>query len=513
MPDFTIRHPQYDAMARRWRISHDFRRGGRWVEEPDWSPTVYRRTSDPTPQPEGGEGMSPAAPLFDIVSSRYYLWKHPTESEGEYLDRASRAAHIPLFGPCINIFVAGILRTPPKRKGVEVAPWLEFERNADLAGCSFDSLIREGLGDALTWGRSHVLTDYKSADGAPFKSQADAQARGARAYCYQVSVLDIVDWAFDEDGRLLWVSIREDAPLARGPGERHPDAAGYQFRVWTRGGWELWRQADPKKQESWAKVEEGNHPVGEVPLSTMYTYRSRTWLCESPIASVCGGDLMLFNKHSELDTLERNCGFPVFGIPSADERPVGPISWGPTRAFTHAVGAQPGWYSPDATHARDAWERILGRYAAYRVAAGVGRGKAEESKEQRSAAAIMAEYEPSKNQMSLWAASVEECDNSIHRHAAKWQGIAEPPSATYERNFDLRAIASRINDLVQLSSASVFGAAVMRQVGKPIVEKLLTDDGESAEDIAKVMSLIDSDPGPDKAPETPTTTPNNTGVQ
>lgn len=498
-PNFKVVHQDYAAMAGRWQMANDFWRGGKWVLEPDHISSFYytsRSGVSQTPEMEPGLARQALGSEWYRADSSAYLWKHSSESTGEYEERCARAVHIPVFSRVIDIYSAGILRTPPKREGV-VGTWEQFHANVDLAGTDYEAFISDALNLALAFGRVHALTDMDPVAGDPPATLQEQIAQGTRPHTVLVTPLDMVDWEIDDLGRFLWVVLAETAPDSRAPGQKQKKPA-LRYRVWTRDSWAIW--SDVEKRGRFKPEAEGKHQIGEVPISTLFTARSKAMACESPFADVLDGDRRLFNKYSELDTLERYCGFPVLAIPEAGDKQTGPLDWSPTRAFSYdgTAGGSPSWLSPDPTHARDGWSRLLEQIFAFRFTSGASRSQ-ERSLEERGAAAIGAESEDKRNMMSRWASAVEEFDAAIHRHAAKWLGADQPKRATYSRNFDLRAIASQINDVVQLASARAIAGPTLAALVKPIIAKILAEHGEDKKQIEAAMREIDeraSEPEP-----------------
>lgn len=490
--NFKNVHQDYAAMAGRWIMAHDFWRGGKWVLEPGHLSSFYytsRAGVSQTPELDSGIARSSLGAEWFRADSSAYLWKHASESTQEYEERCARAVHIPVFSRVIDIYSAGILRAPPKRENA--AAWAGYHADVDLAGTDYDAFISDALNLALAFGRVHAITDVVPLEGDAPITMGDQLRSGIRPYTYLVTPLSLVDWALDDRGRFLWAVIAESSDEQRAPGERQKKSR-MRYRVWTRDGWTLWTETE--KRREYAPIAQGKHNVGEVPIATLWTSRSKAMACESPFADVLDGDRRLFNKYSELDTLERYCGFPVLAIPEAPDKQTGPLDLGPARAFTYDSGAggSPSWLSPDPTHARDGWSRLLEQIFAFRFTSGASRSQ-ERSLEERGAAAISAESEDKRNMMSRWASAVEEFDAATHRHGAKWIGADEPKRATYTRNFDLRAIASQINDVVQLASAKAVAGPTMAALVKPIVAKILAEHGEDKAQIAAALKAIDGE--------------------
>lgn len=489
--NFEYQHPDYVRMELCWRKALDFLRGGEAVLNPDHITGRYYHAISGG-QAEGNDSDDADPVKWASSDCKSYLFRHETETDGEFYNRQIRAIHWPLFSPILNIFAAGILRTPPKREGATAEPWLSFHADADRTGVPFPTMIRDALILGLGYGRMHAITDMPSMEGAPPSSLAEQQARGVRPYCYLVHPLDMVDWLLDENDNFVWVVIREPQPENRLPGQERGEL-GYQYRVWERDGWSLYRQDD--KEKGWMKVEERGHPVGEVPISTLYTTRFRVMGCETPLASLLSMDCRLLNKLSEGDTLERFCGFPILGVPAEPDMKTRTMDLGPARAFTYPAGAgAPTWLSPDPAHAQNSWQRNKESLTIARLVGGVSRGRAEDSLEARSAAAIGAESEEKRNQMTAWSEAVEGFDAQIHSHVAKWMKLDESqvPVPSYARNFDLRAMAQQINDVLQLGAIPVVPGPVLAELIKPVVEQIMRENGLAAETIEEAREAIDS---------------------
>jgi hypothetical protein len=92
--------------------------------------------------------------------------------------------------------------------------------------------------------------------------------------------------------------------------------------------------------------------------------------------------------------------------------------------------------------------------------------------------------------MAIWAESTQEFDAAVHRHVSEWSGGNSWPVAAYDRVFDLRAISSQIQDIVQLSAVDELRPAIA-PLGKPIINRILREAGVSDEVIDRTMAKID----------------------
>lgn len=524
----ALRHPDYDRMYRRWKMQWDFWRGGLHVLSPDWPATnITRARMIRAESPEEGERPEP-----ERDGSRYewfqseeesYLWKHMRETDNEYEDRQARQDHLPLFQSIVNIFVSGILRAgarydiepsgghPFRDSGKDLGQWRGYHEDVDQCGTGLASFIRQALSIAIAMGRCHAVTDRPNSGQA--QSLLEEEQRGDRVYSWLVTPLDLVDWELDGLGKLIWARIRE--PDKSMDSWRRPTddtlCVHFQYRVWHRNYWELYRlpredaDATTNEESKWTRVAAAWHNVGEVPISTLYAGkdgRPVAMNCESPLAGVCDADRKIHNRRSEMDELERAQAFAMLAIPEAESGPAGGVDLGPFRAFTYDSDAgAPSYISPDQAILAGKAQRIAEDLHVVRQLAGAGRGRAEFSKEERSASALSLESSEKQNLMAWWAGSTQEFDNALHRHAAKWDKRETWPKASYDRTFDLRSISSQIQDLVQLATVEVL-KPVVAELGKPVVARILREAGVDDDVVDAAMKKIDEEAAQEPAPPT-----------
>jgi hypothetical protein len=517
----TVVHPDYQRMELRWKQAQAFWAGGIGVLSPDYSPTLvrYAVADDDT---DAGGGVDPDT---DMKVSKYswqsawyesFLWKYETETLEQYGERARRQIHLPLFQYVINVFAAGILRQPINRERATGTVWESYHSDVDMAGTNVDAFVRQALAMALVFGRAHAITDRArpEQEATSRKEQLD---QGVRAYSMLLTPLDLLDWSLDRYGRFVWVRVREPDMFPRGPLEEQTEVV-HQHRIWTRDGWALYRRKESTNAlgavvarnqgpDAWYMEDEGTHDLGEVPIATMYATREGrpTNMCvESPMATILDIDRDVLNKLSQLDQLELQQAFSTLVYPEMDGLTGQPLDMGPDRWLGYpATGSAPSYISPNPTIAVGLWERIQAKLFLARQLAGVGRGKAEYSKEERSAEAISLESEDKRNQLAWWAAALEEFDLGTHRHVAKWEALPDAPAATVPRNFDVKGMHAQLSELLQLKQTEVVSRTAIAAMAKPIVEQKLRESGIKDDEIAATLASIDKEAAKEPEPEPP----------
>ena len=494
--DLDRQHPDYRRMLTRWILEQDYYRGGYHVLKPGQHKSDVWWL-DQRDRPTGEDGTSPrpdrAASIYEwrTGSESSYLHKHPRERRQSWDSRQARAWHLPLFRPTVNIFASAVLKTGPRRDAPDW--WLGFLGDVDCNGTAIDAFVREALTSALVFGRYHSVVDMTTPE-MEVRTLRQQDAAGVRPYAYHVSPMDIVNWSLDENGRFRWVQIREDMPDTRSPGDDWP-RDNNQYRIWTPTDWYLYRKSVNPRLE-WAQVASGAHPVGRVPLPSVYAHRgSRTILgCESPFCDVADTDRSVFNKLSLLDELLYKQTFSILAVARREGSPMADATIAPDMAFVYdAEAGPPSYIAPDASQVLALWRVISDTVGLIRTQSEAGRGAAaEQSAEARSAAAIGAEQGDRNNVMSSLAESMEAYELDLYDCAARWAGKSDKPVATYPRKFDLRTVNQAIADLVQVKQLQV-GQRVLSVLTAPILQQMLRETGASQDEIDSMIGDLEAD--------------------
>lgn len=424
-----IRHPEYRERLEQWLRGWDFYRSGQYVTHPQRHIGTRFRLRERTV--DGETVYEPEA-----RNHNSYLDANVREGDAEFDSRRERSVHYPFYRSLCGIYAAATLRTAPKREDSQ--EWRAYEANTDKCGRPIDALVARSLEWALAMDRVFAVTEMpQSPDGEPWASRKHADDAGARPYTYLVKPFDLVDWQPDSEGRFQWVLIREDAPVDRGVGEEYPDKVESLYRYWDDRGWILYDST--KKQ-----LGGGTHPVGRVPVQCLDT--------EGLLSASIELDRNIFNAVSLLDDQVIKQCFSVMGIPVAPGEEIGQINIGPASAFGYnAESGAPLFISPDVRLIEVQWKLVLDKIHLFREFARMSRGRAEYSKEERSAASLTLESNDKASALAGLAERCENFDEAIHEDAARWWGQDAPKKANYSRELTLKSVGEQINDAVNLT--------------------------------------------------------------
>jgi len=507
--DLNVKHAVYEARCADWLERWDFYRAGRHVLEPgrtvnEHGFAVLDRNTSSSSATASERGRSRSR--FERVPLSSYLYSHPRESIEGYSDRCARADHYPLFRSVVDIYVDATLRTPPTRQvdNEDIDPlWLGYWNDVDLHGTSVDGFVRNALQLALVFDYVFAVTD-RPAFELPAASREQQLARGERAYSYLVSPLNVPDWCIDErTGEFRWVVTYEPAPDLHTPGERSKASAQWA-RIWFADHWELYSpRVDAPGQ--WQIATRGRHAAGRVPVSVLYANRGTAagaFEADGVLSGLARGDRNLYNLGSLLDEVIYGQAFASLWIPDDEGGAPGPISVGVGIANTYnGANGSPLMLSPPTELIVSMWKLIADKMNALRQLYGVGRGKAEYSKEERSADALEVESRNESNRVAALAEACEVFERALHRDVAAWEGRSESiPQAEYSREVSLRSLSAQLNDAMSLKSLGLPWDA-LREVIKPLLASLMKEQGRNKESIEAAIRALEKEP--EKRPNVP----------
>jgi len=479
-------HPLFDRWYFEWVRAYDFLRGGKHVTDPASAATMVaflRRNPDVKDEDEDSDRYT-----YEPTLRCSYLYSHVRESEARWRDRNRRSEHIPVMKPIAHLFANSLFQTAPTRtfEGKEDLPdlWRSYIENVDLRGTGMDSFMEGRTRWTLAFGRSHALTDMP-ASVAPPQTLAEQEAMGLRAYSMPMPPLAMPNWSIDRFGQYRWIIVAEEADEGRGPTSPPPTQDTSRRRVWYPGRWVLYKPfyqqgaAESAEGKLWIPAEHGRAP-GVVPLSTYFADKAEARAemeCDSPLASILGIDVAVFNLLSQLDETELLSVYNQLVM----EGDGGDRDVGEATVLYHQPGSKPPHYiaPPDET-AQGKWNRIIARIYIAAKQALSSRGRAEFSKEERSPAALGMEYQDRYNLLSSLAGCAEDAETHQFRHVGAWHGAKAVPRAAYQKQFDIRSLSQAIMDALGLLQLPV-GAEAKVATLERVVDRVLKAQGTPEE--------------------------------
>ncbi len=318
------RHPQYAAMADHWRFVAESYRGG-----PGWF----------------HEGNLP---------------KYPSEHPTKYAHRLNGATRDNLTKEVVDQHTGYLFKRKPVR--VTTGQLSGFWDNAKRAAGDMDDLMAEVATGTAISGRMAVVIDKPSVDAV---SAADDK----QPYAYTIGVLDLLDYAYDDDGDLLWVLTME-----RSRGIVDPKLAGsgkveVQYRLRTRDGWSLWHKVEDKAVQIGidATWRTDGKPFGRVPLVLVdHQDGCEDYAPAGLVDEIARLDRLISQEQTSLHEVVEWLGAPTLTFPGEiEDQPgsaagSGVLSLGVAGVVTYSVDAKapPSYMSPDANFIKALQDRI-----------------------------------------------------------------------------------------------------------------------------------------------------------
>ena len=212
---FTRRHDEYAANETMWRRSRD----------------AYL----------GGEKYIESA-----------LVRHVSELELEFAERRRRAYYFNYPRAIARRITQYVLGTDPVRRGADTALVEDWSRTGLRTG----EVMRQLSTMLNVYGRAWLLVESPEFSGNP--TVEEARKNNLRPYVTALPPLKVTDWAYGDDGKLLWAIVVEDA--VDKPDPFSPPVRRRLRRIYFRDRWML------LENDGERPAAQGVNRLGEVPL-------------------------------------------------------------------------------------------------------------------------------------------------------------------------------------------------------------------------------------------------------
>ena len=414
------------------------------------------------------------------------LYIHTFEDGEGFRERKERAYYYNYCAPIVNAYNSFIYRQKVTRDYGELdgnALFRRFLGNCDRQGNSYEEFVRNASKWSSVTGIQFILVDKPSETAGSMKEEIE---RGIYPYFVRVSPLNVWDWGLDRWGNLLWVKILETHGDEGEFGKESP--AVQRFRVWYRDRWELYEVETAGGGRKAFKTEEGEHPVGDVPLVPVCHFAEEPMTGFSLLNDIAYVNRALFNWCSLLDEILYRQTFSQLVMPEDPKSPINDKALGTARGLGFPPDSKhaPHFISPDASQARALMDQIergveeIYRLATLRGAIGV--------KEESSGVARSYDFMITNNTLSNKALNMEEAETKALRFWAKWQGIEEPGHVVeYPSEFEVSSLGEEMENVLRARSLEISGR--FEQIMKERIVKRMTPR-LPREDMERVLAEI-----------------------
>lgn len=181
----------------------------------------------------------------------------------------------------------------------------QFWARADQRGLSVLQANEYPARQARSYGTGWIVVDRPARN---LRNRASDMDPASLPYIYCAPTRNVVDWEFDDDYRLLAVSILEPG----GSDDSDSEIKDQPVRVWTRDEWAVYEP----KAGSWEAAGRGPNLIGEVPVIQLfdgYPGPGRGFgVTVMPTVARFARDV--YNKSAEMRAIMRKCA-AVLGVP------------------------------------------------------------------------------------------------------------------------------------------------------------------------------------------------------
>lgn len=398
-----------------------------------------------------------------------YLFQHMKEQDKYYKKRIERAIYPNHVKAIIDTYAAHLYREPIARTIEENSRAEKFMNaywgDCDMLGTPADEFMERVAQLVQRDGRCAVVT-ARTDPGREMTSRADELANDVRPYSYAVEAEHVIDWDVDRLGRFNWIVIREVADQVRSWTSAH-QVPTYQYRVWYPDRWELYVHTGDspiiteQQQTGVRLVDEGTHPVGEVPISWVYwgARQGVEPIADSAIKDLAPMNRRLTNFYSLTDEQIYQYVFSILAVPMSTWDQLRQVDWSVSGAIPYAddLSAKPPYYlAPDIAQIDAIQAQIDKTEDQMRILSGMGRTNAE-AKSASSGLALSYLTMDKDALLSKFSQRMARLEAQVDRHVLAWMDLDGDVSRTYPMKFDPADVQKELEEAILALSLGAQG--------------------------------------------------------
>lgn len=410
------RHPEYEEKIAHWKFLEETYEGGRgWFEG--------------------------------------NIFRYIKEGDQEYADRVGRCYRFNHSREVVDLINKYLFKQHVSRNDDAPESVKAFWKKATKSGLSITEFMRQASKRTSMQGRIGIVVDTTAPAGKVL-SKADEKAAGVRTYAYAVGPEQLLDYSFDQDGKLNWIVIREcvrdDADPFASSGKEVD-----RFRLWTKDGWKLYEEKTQGRRKVIVLVDEGEYAIGEVPVILAdHIISDEDYESPAMIDDIAYLDRAVANYLSNLDAIIQDQTFSQLAMPAQNVLPgednyTKLVEMGTKRVFLYdgERGAAPFYLSPDPKQAElilAVINKIIGEIY-HTVGLAGERTKSDNAVgiDNSSGVAKAYDFERVNALLAAKADSLEAIENKIAYLVALWNGEEsriKDDLVSYPDNFDTRGL-------------------------------------------------------------------------
>jgi len=423
------------------------------------------------------------------------LFMHPKERVQDYNRRVRMSYYYNFCAPIIDIYTDHLLKQAVIEDWKELQSTIkEVDKDIDLLGSSIQEFRKQVAEMAQNYGHCFVVVDSPSqTQTGEVISKADQIQKRAFPYLTVYSPQSLMNWSLDKNGFPYWVLLREVYDGNEDPAQFKKDGdrtCGY--RLLTR---ETWHRYDADFQ----LVEEGAHPVGEVPITCVYDKRSkkeRAFLGISSIADIAFIARDIYNASSELRQILRDQTFAFLAIQGNSDDYSG-VDLGTGKGLFYPEGMnKPEYVSPPSDNAQTYFmhidRQISKIYQLAKLESGGLSGtqsNPDSIADNQSGVSKAWSFNQTNSSLSTKSSNLEDAEMRWWRLFAKWLGIDKwTGNIQYPNEFSVTALSEDLDE-AEKESRLQMGMTFNVEIRKAIIKKKFPR--KSDEEIEKMAKEVE----------------------
>lgn len=403
--------------------------------------------------------------------SGQYLRKYLQEENDGHNEYTKRLHTTPLDNHCRNVvdtYSSFIWRETPDRvfgSLSENPALIQFLKDADLEGRSFDAVMRDATSLSNIYGHVLLILDKPVSDA---NTLAEELAEGIRPYLSIITPENVVDWKWERqrNGRyeMTMLKIKE-----------YEDEEKCVYRVWNKDVVTVY-EVEADKEDHYMVVEQYDNAMGIIPATFLYAQRSHErGIGISQIADVSDVQKAIYNELSELEQVIRISNHPTLVMTEGVDASAGAGSTIVIEDQDVDPSLKPYLLQPNSSSIGSILSAIEMKVSMIDRMAHLSSMRSTSSTT-ASGVSLKIERELLNVKLAQMADNLEIAEEHIWKLFASFYDTDFDGTIDYPDDFDMRDSYTELDFLLKASVAPVSSAQYKSEIAKQLAKTVIEDD-------------------------------------
>lgn len=411
------------------------------------------------------------------------LFQHPKERLEDYQDRLRMSYYYNFCAPVVDIYANHLFKDSVIEEFKAIEDTVDQVReNIDLKGSSIEEFRRELATNCQIYGHCFVIVDSPKTPSGAVVTRKDQIDQRAFPYVTIYAPHCIINWTLDVFGSPYWVLLREYVESNVDPQAFNKSKIkDWNYKLWTRDGW-------ARYDREYKLIDQGTHPVGEVPIVCVYDKKSLkevSFLGIATLADIAFVSRDIYNSCSELKQILRDQTFAFLAI-NGTATEYDELSVGTMKGLLYPEGRNvPQYVSPPADNATTYFTHIDRQVRKIYQLAKLEGGSAhqEQTAEAQTGVSKAWDFNETNAALAKKALNLEDGERKIWQMFAKWEGKKFDGRIQYPNEFSMSSLMDDLQE-AEKSARLALGETFDLEVRKAIHKKKFP---RAAEEMLKDM--------------------------